>query len=874
MSRGHSRRTARSWPRLLTAALVGVVWLWGIERVRGQSDPPRLKAEFIRTVPPAAMLAGEAYRVPVQLRNAGAVPWTPDIFRLSYHWVTSEGERVVRDGERTLLPGTIAPGAAAALCAVVAAPAREGRYRLEWDVVQEGVTWLSVIDRSNLFVDHVAVRTADGKRTGADLRAVAAMLAFVVVTVGHFLAVAWSLRSVALEHVEEDLFFTVVLGFGTLQAILHALAATAGISLGGGLASILVLDAVLLWWAGREATRSRTHPRRLPRAAVAGVIVLLALLLQWSGAASTSLRVAGTDAAHYHVPYAVNFAHGASLFGFAATPHLYPMGASIWGAWLLQPVDGTGLIDLMAVPAAILLFAGCALLFRVVTGQPGIVWMPWLLLLLATAPLVRLSLLPSADLFYAAAFVAMLAQCFAIWSRRSIRSVDVLGLAMACGLLLSAKTTGTVSTAAILALLGAALLGERVLSGHRVAWRATRIATILSLPALILSGGIWMIRNWIVFGSPTAPAGLKIAGVTIFPGDSLPEGAYYYSVLKDLRDIAGYDLAARFAFYAEQLLGFWFVPAAALLLLLVLDAIAGPRREEATGHIRLKIGLLAAVCILAVSHVALLMASPWTSLEWTRGLALRYVLPLLLLCVLLAAVSLFPSTLPWYRSRRARTATLIAFGGLTAVYYGRRQGIPGLPESEWFATLELMPIALSAVIVGLWSLRVRAARIAAAAVLVAVLSFGSYTTAARNDRLLSAARNEEAQEAHCAAEGVPVQNGNRCVYLQALAHESRQLAAHGRRRFFVASRFDTPFELQGVDAQNLVIDARGRTELAPMLDSEGPGAGPRDYVIIDAAEKDSGRRMAFRLALERGARRVGICGRYELYYVPPFARAD
>ena len=72
---------------------------------------------------------------------------------------------------------------------------------------------------------------------------------------------------------------------------------------------------------------------------------LLALFVQWYSVTSESLRVTGTDAAHYHVPHAINFAHGASLFGLVATPHLYPMGTSIWAAWLLQPLQGPLLLD-------------------------------------------------------------------------------------------------------------------------------------------------------------------------------------------------------------------------------------------------------------------------------------------------------------------------------------------------------------------------------------------------------------------------------------------------------------------------------------------------------------------------------------------------
>ena len=98
--------------------------------------------------PPSLQLsAGEERVVPVEVTNTGLVPWDPFAnppMRLSYHWLMDDGERVVTfDGERSDFPEIVEPGARVSLQAFVRAPLQPGDYRLEWDVVQEGLLWFS-----------------------------------------------------------------------------------------------------------------------------------------------------------------------------------------------------------------------------------------------------------------------------------------------------------------------------------------------------------------------------------------------------------------------------------------------------------------------------------------------------------------------------------------------------------------------------------------------------------------------------------------------------------------------------------------------------------------------------------------------------------
>ncbi|MDA8145985.1 MAG: hypothetical protein M0Z27_07990 [Thermaerobacter sp.] len=95
---------------------------------------------------PATMQAGQTYTVYVSVTNTGTQTWVPggnNPFHLSYHWVNSAGQTVTWDGLRTSLPGNIPPGDTAFLGAQVQAPSAPGTYSLEWDMVEESVTWFS-----------------------------------------------------------------------------------------------------------------------------------------------------------------------------------------------------------------------------------------------------------------------------------------------------------------------------------------------------------------------------------------------------------------------------------------------------------------------------------------------------------------------------------------------------------------------------------------------------------------------------------------------------------------------------------------------------------------------------------------------------------
>ena len=89
--------------------------------------------------------ADQIVTVPVSVTNTGRLTWDSSAdspFYLAYHWLEAESDRVVSfDGLRSRFVRPVAPGTTASVDAQVKAPRQRGRYRLVWDMVQEGRLW-------------------------------------------------------------------------------------------------------------------------------------------------------------------------------------------------------------------------------------------------------------------------------------------------------------------------------------------------------------------------------------------------------------------------------------------------------------------------------------------------------------------------------------------------------------------------------------------------------------------------------------------------------------------------------------------------------------------------------------------------------------
>ena len=110
---------------------------------------------------PAAVAAAKPFPLTIAVTNAGMQPWTATMtppLRLGYHWRDAlTGAVVIWDGGRVALP-VLAPAASGVVAASVIAPAQPGVYVLEWDLVIEGVSWMSATGEPTLRSAPITVR--------------------------------------------------------------------------------------------------------------------------------------------------------------------------------------------------------------------------------------------------------------------------------------------------------------------------------------------------------------------------------------------------------------------------------------------------------------------------------------------------------------------------------------------------------------------------------------------------------------------------------------------------------------------------------------------------------------------------------------------
>jgi hypothetical protein len=159
------------------AAAVCLPLLFGLAALREPLMLLHLSSENVDTwyrasySPPAEVSVdpGGTATVAVRLQNTGDRTWDasgPHPFALSYHLADVSGQSVTYDGMRTPLPLDVAPGASIDLQAQIVAPRSQGTYVIEWDGIQEAVTWFSwagtPVARTYLSVSGPESGTPDG----------------------------------------------------------------------------------------------------------------------------------------------------------------------------------------------------------------------------------------------------------------------------------------------------------------------------------------------------------------------------------------------------------------------------------------------------------------------------------------------------------------------------------------------------------------------------------------------------------------------------------------------------------------------------------------------------------------------------------------
>lgn len=118
-------------------------------QMRNGAEGNVFAANYAQVSLPTRLQANATYKIPLVVHNVSMARWecgdgeSSHFVTLSYHWLDQWGQIVTWDGNRTVLPREVAPGEQLALQAEVIAPERPGIYRLEFDLVDEGVAWFS-----------------------------------------------------------------------------------------------------------------------------------------------------------------------------------------------------------------------------------------------------------------------------------------------------------------------------------------------------------------------------------------------------------------------------------------------------------------------------------------------------------------------------------------------------------------------------------------------------------------------------------------------------------------------------------------------------------------------------------------------------------
>jgi hypothetical protein len=652
----------------------------------------------------------------------------------------------------------------------------------------------------------------------------------------HFaLCARFAARRLPGASIDERAWASVLIGVAGLSMILHAAVTLTSLST----ISVAVAFVLFHGWllvAGRLAMPGAIRPAAITAKEAIGAALLLAITLAWIEAASVSAAIGGPDATGYHVPAAVNLARGASLLDLPATQHLYPLAGSTIAAWFLWPFHSPFITDLGQVLPFLVLATSVVWLFRLLTGLPGFAWGVPIVLTLFSMPLFRSLSLGSADLWFGASCVAFVAALVSVHARAEWRAIDLWLAGGAAGLLAGSKTTGIAAGVLIVAAYVAVALAARLMSGpaggHRRLLKPSVAAGILLAAG---AGGVWLLRNWWLFGSPIAPSGVTIAGVTVFPGASL-EPTAFRSVRGDVMGLEGYRLLTSIRGYAAAWLAPWFLPVLVLVPLGVVDLVSAKRASSDLRRARV---MTLGITVLAGSMLLWLLAgAPWTSLEWSRGFSLRYALPIPALLAVLAASALFPLGWRWYASERAaEVAWAAGCAGAAWIFALSIRGQGG-------ATLPVPPLAVpwlaaaGAIAFGLSRVPMKQRAYWPAALGVGLAMAWAPQLVARDTRAVQWRVAQSEEEAQRFASGRPIELGLppqdtevRELWLAVQSAERANGAECQARRWFALGRIDFPLLLQDDHFRSRVFyagrDPESARRVAPV--------GPCDYIVTTPA---------------------------------------
>jgi hypothetical protein len=162
---------------------------WGIDRLhrhrlawfKGPAILPRprtlalpdeaFRVEWVTNTMPPVVRAGSRTQVEVTVKNVGVAAWPdlrstgdkpPGAVRMGYRWLPeTPASEPPYAPVRVNLPAPLPPGQSATLGVEVTAPPTPGAYRIQFDLVQEFITWFESMDATRLIIP---VRVLEAER--------------------------------------------------------------------------------------------------------------------------------------------------------------------------------------------------------------------------------------------------------------------------------------------------------------------------------------------------------------------------------------------------------------------------------------------------------------------------------------------------------------------------------------------------------------------------------------------------------------------------------------------------------------------------------------------------------------------------------------
>ncbi|MEK7524197.1 MAG: hypothetical protein AAB588_04175 [Patescibacteria group bacterium] len=216
------------------------------------------------------------------------------------------------------------------------------------------------------------------------------------------------------------------------------------------------------------------------------------------------------DSIAYHMPFAAEWLQTGAIRQIPFTPYAgplgyYPASSELVVLWSLLPLHADALANFVTFFYAFVFFIAAYALCREFGGSPFLSFF-FPLAVISVPALIKEVGTTQSDLFLIMAYV-LCAYFLVLFSKRSRLPYLFLAIA-ALGMVIGSKYLALPFSVPLFAAAIWLLFKQKVSLKHLP----------LAILVLILTGGVWYIRNWIIAGNPLYPAHVELFGYTLFQG--------------------------------------------------------------------------------------------------------------------------------------------------------------------------------------------------------------------------------------------------------------------------------------------------------------------------------------------------------------------